>query len=172
MTATDAAGNHSSKTFTVTIKDTTPPVVSAVNIPLEANQSTGYKIAAGSFTPAVTASDLVGPVTLTYSKSVGTILPFGTTSITVTATDASGNHASATFNVTVQDTTAPVIAPLPNLTLEATSSAGAKATYTPTATDATGTPTITVTIASGTTFAIGTTPVTVTATDGHGNSSS
>ena len=178
VTATDAAGNHSSKTFTVTIKDTTPPVVSAVNIPLEANQaagynqSAGYKIAAGSFTSAVTASDLVGPVTLTYSKSVGTILPFGTTSVTVTATDASGNHSSATFVVTVQDTTAPVIAPLPNLTLEATSSAGAKATYAPTATDATGPPTVTVTIASGTTFAIGTTPVTVTATDGHGNSSS
>ena len=63
-----------------------------------------------------------------------------------------GQPASATFNVTVQDTTAPVIAPLPNLTLEATSSAGAKATYTPTATDATGTPTITVTIPSGTIF--------------------
>ena len=97
------------------------------------------------------------------------MLPFGTTSVTVTATDGSGNHSSATFTVTVQDHTAPVLAPLPNLTLEATSSAGAKATYSPTATDAVGPVTITTSIPSGTIFPFGTTLVTVTATDGHGN---
>ena len=120
-TATDAYGNHSSKTFKVIVQDTTAPVVSAMNITVEATQSTGYKIASGSFTPAVTWSDASGSVTLTYTKSVGTVLPFGTTSVTVTATDGSGNHSSATFTVTVQDHTPPTIT-APDVTVEATSS--------------------------------------------------
>ncbi len=167
VTATDAAGNHSSKTFTVTVKDTTAPVITAPNMTVEATQSGGWKV--GTF--AATATDAVGPVTLSYSKSVGQVLPFGTTSVTVTATDAYGNHSSATFTVLVQDTTAPVLAPLPNLVLEATSPAGAKGTFAPTATDAVGPVTITTSLPSGTIFPIGTTMVTVTATDGHGNSS-
>ena len=169
VTAYDAAGNHSSKSFTVTIKDTTAPVVTATNITVEATQSSGFKTASASFTPAVTWSDASGSVTLSYTKSVGTVLPFGNTTVTVTATDGSGNHSSATFTVTVQDHTAPVLAPLPNLTLEATSSAGAKATYSPSASDAVGPVTITTSIPSGTIFPIGTTTVNVTAADGHGN---
>ena len=168
VTATDGAGNHTSKTFTVTVKDTTPPVLTAPNMTVEATQSTGWKV--GTF--AATATDAVGPVTLTYSKSVGQVLSFGTTTVTVTATDGAGNQSSATFTVLVQDTTAPVLNPVSNLVLEATSPAGAKATFAPTATDAVGPVTITTSIPSGTTFAIGTTTVTVTATDGHGNGSS
>ena len=164
VTATDAAGNHSSKTFTVTVKDTTAPVISAPDMTVQATQSSGWKV--GTF--AATATDSVGVTSLTFSKSVGTVLPFGTTTVTVTAKDAAGNTSTATFTVTVIDTTAPVIT-APDVTVEATSSAGAKATFAPTATDAVGPVTITVSIASNTTFAIGTTPVTVTATDGHGN---
>ncbi len=164
VTATDAYGNHSSKSFTVTVKDTTPPVVTAPNMTVEATQSSGWKV--GTF--AASASDAVGPVTLTYSKSVGTVLPFGTTTVTVTAKDGAGNTATATFTVLVQDTTPPAIT-APDKVVEATSSAGAKATYAPSATDAVGPVTLTVSIPSGTTFALGTTPVTVTATDGHGN---
>ena len=164
LTATDGVGNHSSKSFTVTVKDTTAPVITAPNMTVEATQSSGWKV--GTFT--ATASDVVGPVTLTYSKSPGSVLPFGTTTVTVTATDASGNHSSATFTVLVQDTTAPVITAA-DLIVEATGPAGAKVYYTPSASDAVGPVTLSVSVASGTTFAIGSTPVTVTATDGHGN---
>ena len=88
VTATDAYGNHSSKTFKVTVVDTTAPVITAPNMTVEATQSTGWKV--GTF--AATATDAVGPVTLTYSKSVGTVLPFGTTSVTVTAKDGGREH--------------------------------------------------------------------------------
>ena len=144
VTATDGAGNHSSKTFTVTVKDTTAPVITAPNMTVEATQSTGWKV--GTF--AATATDAVGPVTLTYSKSVGTVLPFGTTSVTVTAKDGAGNTSTATFTVLVQDTTPPVIT-APDMTVEATSPAGAKVTLSPTATDAVGPVTLTLSIASG-----------------------
>ena len=151
----------------MTVKDTTAPVITAPNMTVEATQSSGWKV--GTF--AATATDAVGPVTLTYSKSAGQILPFGTTTVTVTATDGAGNHSSATFTVTVQDTTAPVFTSVSaNLAIEATMPAGAVVTYAAaTATDAVGPVTITYSKASGSTFAIGTTTVTVTATDGHGN---
>ncbi len=163
-TATDAYGNSSSKTFTVTVRDTTAPVITAPNMTVEATQSTGWKV--GTFTS--TATDAVGVTSLTFSKSVGTVLPFGTTSVTVTAKDAAGNTSTATFTVTVVDTTPPVIT-APNVTVEATGPTGAHATYAPTATDAVGVASVTVSIASNSTFAIGTTTVTVTATDVKGN---
>ena len=164
LTATDGVGNHSSKTFTVTVKDTTAPVIAPSDMTVEATQSSGWKV--GTFTES--ATDIVGPVTLTYSKSAGTVLPFGTTTVTVTATDAAGNHSSATFTVTVRDTTAPVIT-APDLIVEATSAAGAKVYYTPSVSDAVGGGTVTTSVASGTTFSIGVHTVSVTATDGHGN---
>ncbi len=170
VTVKDAANNTSTKTFTVTVRDTTAPVITAPNMTVEASQPSGWKV--GTFT--TTASDAVGVTSLTFSKSVGTILPFGTTTVTATAKDAAGNIATATFTVTVVDTTAPVLTFVsPNLVIEATSAAGAVVSYAAaTATDAAGPITITYTKATGSTFAIGTTTVTVTATDGHGNSSS
>ena len=70
----------------MTVKDTTAPVITAPNMTVEATQSSGWKV--GTF--AATATDAVGPVTLSYSKSVGQVLPFGTTTVTVTATDGCG----------------------------------------------------------------------------------
>ena len=53
---------------------------------------------------AATATDAVGPVTITYSKRALRLPTFalGTTTVTVTATDAYGNHSSKTFTVTVR----------------------------------------------------------------------
>ncbi len=167
VTATDFYGNHSSKSFTVTVRDTTAPVITAPGITVEATQSTGYKV--GTAFPGISATDAVtSSPTLTFSKSAGAILPFGVSSVTVTAKDGAGNTSSATFTVTVQDLTAPVIT-APDLVVEATGPSGAKVSYAPSATDAVGPVTITLSLASNTMFAIGSTPVTVTATDGHGN---
>ena len=93
---------------------------------------------------AATATDLVGPVTITYSKNSGSDFAVGSTTVTVTAKDAAGNTATRTFTVTVIDTTAPVITAT-TLTVEATSAAGAKVlAYTNvTATDIVGTVTLT-----------------------------
>ena len=63
------AGNTSTQTFTVTVHDTTPPVITSVsgNMTAEATSSSG---AAVSYA-AATATDAVGPVTVTYSKASG-----------------------------------------------------------------------------------------------------
>lgn len=103
-TATDAAGNTATRTFNVTVVDTTAPVVTApANVVVEATSAAG---ATASF--AATATDATG-ATLTYSVAPGSTFPVGTTTVTATATDAAGNTSSASFTVTVRDTTAPVL---------------------------------------------------------------
>src|SRR5439155_19579505 len=120
-----------------------------------------------------TASDLVdGSVTVTTDHASGSTFALGQTTVTFTATDAHGNTAHTSFLVTVQDTTPPAINGTPaNKTAEATSASGAAVTYVmPTATDLVdGTVTVTTDHASGSTFALGQTTVTFTATDAHGN---
>ena len=84
------------------------------------------------------------------------------------ATAAGGSYSTSYGIQTNPDTTAPVISGTPSdMTVASTSSLGATVTYTaPTATDlADGTDTVTCSPASGTTFAIGTTPVACTVTD-------
>ena len=173
VTATDIVGNTTTKTFTVTVQDTTPPVITSVPAPapFEATSAAGAVV---TYAPAV-AYDAVGPVTYSYSKSSGSTFAIGTTTVTVTAKDAYGNvSAPKTFTVTVQDTTPPVITTVyTDLTIEATSAAGAVVTYaTPAATDAVGVVSYSYSKASGATFAIGVTTVTVTAYDAAGNHSS
>lgn len=167
LTATDAAGNTATKSFNVTVQDTTAPVISApADIVAEATGAAG---AAVSF--ATSASDLVsGAVTVSASPASGSTFAFGTTSVTLTATDAAGNTATKSFNVTVEDTTAPALTIPADQTIEATGPAGAVATYAASATDAVGVASLVYNIASGTTFPIGTTAVSVTAKDAAGNS--
>ncbi|MBI1387563.1 MAG: HYR domain-containing protein [bacterium] len=106
--ATDASGNAATPvTRTVNVVDTTKPVLSTVsNLTVEANAAGGAPV---TFT-APTATDLVDPnPTVTCNPASGTFFALGQTTVTCTATDASGNSATITFIITVQDTTAPVI---------------------------------------------------------------
>ena len=166
-TATDTHGNTANASFTITVKDTTPPVITTPgNITAEA---TGPSGAAVSYT--ATASDAVdGSVTPICSPASGSTFALGTTTVNCTATDAHGNAANGSFTVMVQDTTPPALTPPANITAEATGPSGAAVSYTATASDAVdGSVTPICSPASGSTFALGTTTVNCTATDTHGN---
>jgi hypothetical protein len=168
-TATDDAGNQVQQAFTVNVADTTAPVVGAV-----ANQTVEATSAAGAaFTWVMpTAHDLVdGDRPVTCDHAQGSTFPLGATVVTCSATDLSDNTGSASFTVTVQDTTAPSFGSAPNVTATATSAAGATVTYTtPTATDLVdGTTAVTCAPPSGSTFPLGTTTVTCSSTDEAGN---
>jgi hypothetical protein len=168
ITAKDAANNAGTGSFTVTVQDTTTPVVAAhEDVTVEATSAAGATVnyAMGS------ATDAVGVTSLTYSQDSGTVFPIGTTTVTITARDAANNTGTGTFTVTVRDTTAPVLnQPASPVVVEATSAAGAVVHYTLTATDvvdgavsASGIP------ASGSNFPIGDTTVNTSATDARGN---
>jgi hypothetical protein len=166
VTATDSHGNHSSKTFTVTVQDKTAPVIVAPNITMEATSSSGRAV---TFSPTIT--DAGGLASVTYTIVSGSTFAIGTTTVKITAIDLHGNVTIKTFTVTVVDTTPPAFTFVsPDVTVTTTSWAGRVVTYLPaTATDLTGPVTITYSKASGSTFAVGTTVVTVTATDKYGN---
>jgi hypothetical protein len=121
-----------------------------------------------------TATDSADPnPTVRCSPASGTTFPLGTTSVTCTATDVSGNSSTATFAVKVQDTTPPMLSSPANITRDATSDSGAMVSYSnPTPTDAVdSSPTVSCSPASGSTFPIGITTVVCTATDARSNSS-
>ncbi|NOY45314.1 MAG: HYR domain-containing protein, partial [Deltaproteobacteria bacterium] len=102
--ATDAAGNRAEGSFTVTVRDTTPP---AVTPPGDVSVS-----ATGPLTPVsigtATATDAVGVVSITNDAPAGGF-PVGTTVVTWTARDAAGNEGTATQKVTVTDDRGPVL---------------------------------------------------------------
>ena len=99
--ATDNAGNTGTATQTVTVVDTTPPVIMGPsNVSVEA---TGPQTTVEIGT--ATAIDLVGPVTITSNAPA--TFGLGDTTVTWTATDAYNNFSTTTQTVTVEDTTPP-----------------------------------------------------------------
>jgi hypothetical protein len=99
-TATDEFQTTATATFTVTVRDTTAPVVTPpADITIGATGTTG---AAVTF-PAGSATDIVDgavPVTCTGYAS-GDTFPIGTTTVTCSATDSAGNTGTGSFKVTV-----------------------------------------------------------------------
>jgi hypothetical protein len=168
--ATDSDGQTTNAGFAVAVVDTTPPTVS---VPSGAIGSTTDPSGTAAVTwPDPTASDLVdGSVAVNCDHTSGDPFPIGNTQVTCTATDTHNNTGSASFTVTVtyNDQTPPTIDPHANITAEATSSAGATVSFSITAHDESGTPPTIACPSSGSTFSIGTTPVTCTASDAANN---
>lgn len=162
-TATDAAGNHASCSFTVEVRDTTRPTLACpADVVAEAVDASGASVSY----PEATTTDAVSTPSVTYDLGSGGTFALGTTTVTATAIDAADNVATCTFTVIVRDTTSPSITCPEGLLVEATDAAGAVVTYVEaTAADDVSTPTVTYDQASGTTFAQGQTLVTATATD-------
>lgn len=170
------AGNTTTITTTLTVADQTAPVVTA---PADSSASAdaNCQVAIPNFVAGSTVSDSCDTnPTVTQSPAAGTLVGLGSHTVTVTATDAAGNQSSDQVVFTVNDTTAPVISCPSNIevTLPANSSATSMAvTYpaAPATDNCSGAPTVTYSHASGSTFPVGTTTVTVTATDAAGNHS-
>ena len=166
-TVADGKGGSATGTIVVTINDTLPPVVSVpANMTLEA---TGPSGAAASFSTSA-LDDVNGPLPTSNTPGSGSVFPLGTTTVTASATDSAGNTGSASFTITVRDTTAPVITVPANITVAATSGNGATVTFSTTASDTVnGSLATNNNPASGSLFPVGTTTVTTTATDLAGN---
>jgi uncharacterized repeat protein (TIGR01451 family) len=108
----DGAGNSTTVQTTFTVNDTTPP---AIHCPGDISVDSDPGVCSASLNPGTaTATDNCdSSPTITASRSDGKPLtdpyPVGTTTITWTATDDSGNHSSCTQTVVVVDTEPPVI---------------------------------------------------------------
>jgi hypothetical protein len=172
--ATDSHANSSTATFKITVVDTTGPVISNVPGPIT-QEATSTSGAVATYSNPTAQDAVTGPRPVGCSPSSGSTFPIGTTAVNCSAGDGNGNTSNASFNVTVQDTTPPVIngSSVPSdISADATSPSGAAVTYsTPSATDLGASAAVSCSPASGSTFAVGTTTVTCTANDGRGNTS-
>ncbi|BCX04647.1 MAG: hypothetical protein KatS3mg053_2585 [Candidatus Roseilinea sp.] len=164
---TDSAGNSATGTFRVTVRDTTAPTISVPSDQtVEATSEAGATV---SFN--VAAKDIVdGAITPICTPRSGSVFGLGSTTVTCRATDNVGNAASASFNVTVRDTTPPVLSLPANVTVEAAGPSGATVSFSATAKDAVdGAVTPSCTPRSGSLFPVGSTTVSCSASDRSGN---
>jgi probable HAF family extracellular repeat protein len=104
LVVTDSSGFTSTRPFTVTVVDTAPPELSEVPGSMTVEQAGPAGTAVQIPLPKATDLSDASPV---VTSNAPAIFPYGTTTVTFFATDASGNQATATMTVTVQDTTPP-----------------------------------------------------------------
>jgi hypothetical protein len=195
-TATDGAGNTATATQKVTVIENAPPVIYAPpdasytclsDVPAASpSQASGPQVGSngkpifdsnGQLVPGGPVYDNCGTPTVTVTEtSTGAGNPSSPKVITrtYTATDASGNTASAVQTITVIDPTPPTFTNVPSnitvyLPLNSTATS-VTVTFNVTATDNCSGVTVTTNPASGSSFSVGTTTVTATATDTGGNS--
>lgn len=167
--ASDDSGNTAHAGFTVSVVDTTAPtLVPPADVTMEA---TG-PLTAVTY-GAASATDLVDTdVAIQCLPASGSGFAVGAHTIACTATDDAGNGSSATSTVTVTDTTGPAITVPDDVTVEATSAAGAIATFAASAIDLVDGPrAVHCAPPSGSQFALGATAVACTSSDSRGNAS-
>jgi hypothetical protein len=165
--ATDSSGNAAQVGFQVTVHPNTPPTVTVPSpITVEATGPTGAVV-----TYAASATDSMdGARPVTCTPTSGNTFSLGTTTVSCTATDSAGTTGSASFTITVQDTTAPILSLPKHPTVDATSPNGARVSFRAEARDLIdGSIAATCDPARGSWFPVGATTVTCTATDAGGN---
>ncbi|XP_072051832.1 uncharacterized protein [Amphiura filiformis] len=174
---TDQAGNDAICSFSVVVTavDSMPPVIT--NCPQTTTQTVplGTSFASVTWTePTATDNSGIAPVRVA-SHQPGESFPVGTSQVTYIFTDQAGNDAICSFSVVVVpiDSSVPVVTDCPQ-SMQYTIPLGTPTrivTWTePTATDNSGvTPSVTRSHQPGSSFPVGTTPVSYTFRDGAGN---
>ena len=173
-----APATSAEATVSITVNDTVRPTITA---PPNITVNTG---AGATSCGAVVNDAALGNATATDNTTnvnvarngvpSGNVFPVGTTTITYTATDDTGNSAQATQTVTVIDNTAPAInAPMPTSASAGPTGQAAipNVVATTTANDNCGPVTLSQSPVAGTMVGVGAHTITITATDAAGNTS-
>ncbi|XP_077977748.1 hyalin-like [Glandiceps talaboti] len=169
--AEDDSGNSISCQFTVTVNDMEDPTITC---PPDTTVNTDSAKPTADMTQLIgtaTVSDNLGPITPTTDPL---LVPIGTSTVTFTATDATGNSQSCDFDVTVEDKEPPNLTCIPDKVSDTdTGIDTADVSWTwEQATDNSGfTPEIVRNFEPGI-FPIGVTIITYSATDQYGNTAS
>jgi gliding motility-associated-like protein len=167
-TSTNGTTNCS-KTASITLSDAVAPVVVTRPVTLQLNAAGTATLTAAQVDNG--SSDNCSIATLTVSPTSFTCANVGPNTVTLTATDASGNTSSQTAVVTVQDQVGPTVVTRP---LTVLLNAAGSATITPAqinngSTDNCSINTITVSPSTFTCANLGPNTVTLTVTDVNGN---
>lgn len=169
-TAVDSYNNSSSCSFTITVVDNTKPVFTNCLNNIAANAGNSCE-AVVSWTPPGFTDNC--SATLTSSHSPGSTFPIGSTTVTYTATDPSGNSSICSFNITVASSASPTVTGCPvDITLHTFEDAVPATWNAPQATASCGQLTSTASHEPGTLFNVGVTDITYDFTDAATNKSS
>ncbi|MGB0171068.1 MAG: HYR domain-containing protein [Flavobacteriales bacterium] len=106
LTVTDIAGNTATTTVTVTVVDDIDPVVTPMDITVQLDAAGEATITASDVASAednCTVASMTLDITSFDCSNVGDVM------VTISATDQSGNSASATATVTVEDNVPPTV---------------------------------------------------------------
>ncbi len=106
LTAIDASGNTNYAYATITVKDTTKPVVITQNVLVTLNSSNMASITVAAVNNG--SIDNCSIASYTLSKTSFDCSNVGNNTVTLSVTDGSGNVGTATAIVTVKDPTPPV----------------------------------------------------------------
>lgn len=165
----DAAGNAAEASQTILVTDTTAPTLATPADRTVEALATLTPVDLGQ--PQV--SDIADPEPVVSNDAPADGFPIGTTTVTWSVTDASGNSATATQRVTITDTGVPTVFPPPDLVIEATGALTAVDLGEATARDLVDGVITTPVVPDKTgPFAIGDHVITWTATDSEGNTAS
>jgi hypothetical protein len=170
LTVTDAHGNSSTCTATVTVQDNTPPVANCHNATIYLDASGHAVLTAAQVNNGST--DNCGIASVTVSPASFTCANVGTNPVTLTVTDVHGNVSTCTASVTVVDNIPPTVS-CKNVTVTLVNGAATitAAQVTNSSSDNCGIASLKVSPSAFTCANIGANTVTLTATDTHGNSS-
>ena len=177
----DGAGNTSTCIFNVVVQDNTTPAVNGCPGTITVQTGPGHATCdqTASWTEPTATDNCSGPLTFfSRTSSPGSTFPVGTTAVSYVFKDAAGNTSTCNFNVVIVDNTVPVVSGCPGTITVQTGpgrlTCDQTATWTePTATDnCSGALTFfSRTSSPGSTFPVGTTPVTYIFKDAAGNTS-
>jgi len=166
-TATDSANHTTTCTFTVTIVDTEPPVITT---PTNLIVVTDLGQCAAVVNFEVTLHDNSPGATLVCTPPSGSTFSNGITTVVCVASDVAGNKTTNAFTVTVVDQEKPVLHLPDNISVPAESGKNsAVVTFNVTATDNCPAVSVVCTPPSGSTFPVGNSGVNCQATDAANN---
>jgi len=170
-TAIDNSGNDLSGSFTITVSDNENPSIVGDLPDMNVLTDQGQCNAVVSWTDPSVSDNCTG-ASITGDTVNGSVFELGTTQVSYTAVDATGNSVSASFSITVEDGQSPEFISAPgDVTLE-TEPGVCSASHQwadPETSDNCLGMTMNTSHASGTDFGVGNTDVTMFLTDGSGN---
>jgi hypothetical protein len=109
LTVTDDSGNSAQTTFNVKVVDLSAPVINSIHNDLIINDLGNCQAALVDYTSSVNAIDIVDQdLEVTQSPAAGELISGPVNEVTLTVMDDAGNSAQVTFNVAVEDNSAPV----------------------------------------------------------------
>ena len=172
-TVTDTSGLSTTASFTIEVQDQQIPLFDLAPMTMTLQADAGQCQTTAEWA-AVETSDNCGVLQLTSSHLSGDTFQVGSTTVSMDLEDIHGNSATYSFDVIVQDNEQPAILDMPATIIQdnETGLCGASVSWIdPTSTDNCGVAELSSSHMNGGSFAVGTTTVTYTAVDIHGNSS-